>query len=161
MYNNIIFFNSNIYHPKSEAIELFIEQTKLDKFLVCFNETNHQPKNLKKLSQLSINAIALLNEKERERESEKFYMFLITNPRNDIKEYLQPLLNYFHMIGYLKFKKSIYNHNKQKIVRYIVEFKNKEGKLLIKKKYSSLEQLSDDIGKKMTTLHYQLFKTSL
>ena len=79
----------------------------------------------------------------------------------DIKEYLQPLLDYFHLIGYLKFKKNIYNDNKQKIIRYRVEFKNKDGKLLIIKRYSSLAQLSDDIGKKMTSLHYQLFKTNV
>jgi len=49
----------------------------------------------------------------------------------------------------------------KKIIRYRVEFKNTDGKLLIIKRYSSLAQLSDDIGKKMTSLHYQLFKTNV
>jgi hypothetical protein len=72
--------------------------------------------------------------------------------------YLRPLLRYFHMIGYLRFKKHVYNTNKQKVVRYRVIFKNSQDQVIKVKHYSSLAQLSDDTGKKMTSLHYQLFK---
>jgi hypothetical protein len=95
---------------------------------------------------------------EQQAESEKFFVYLISDPRRDIGAYLKPLLDYFHMLGFLKFKKHIYNNNKQAVVRYRVEFKNKQGKLIKVKRYGSLAQLSDDIGKKMTSLHYQLFK---
>ena len=64
------------------------------------------------------------------------------------------------MIGHLKFKKNIYNKNRQGVVRHKVEFKNKDGGLIVTKRYSSLSQLSDDTGEKMTSLHYQLFKTA-
>ena len=102
-----------------------------------------------------------MSDDKRAMESERFLLYLISCPRKDIKEYLKPVLDYFHVIGYLQFKKNIYNDNKQKIIRHRVEFKNKEGRLLITKRYSSLAQLSDDIGKKMTSLHYQLFKTNV
>tara|TARA_Y100000385_G_scaffold232164_1_gene244531 strand:- start:1306 stop:1797 length:492 start_codon:yes stop_codon:yes gene_type:complete len=161
-FNAIDIYKGTLYYPKNEGIELYIKQENLDKIVVCFNNENDKINDkLSKLSKLSINAIALMTDDERMLESERFFLYLISNPRKDIKYYLQPILDYFHMIGYLKFKKNIYNDNKQKIIRYRVEFKNKQGKLLITKRYSSLAQLSDDLGKKMTSLHYQLFKTSV
>ena len=161
-FNAIDIYNGTLYYPKNEGIELYIKQENLDKIVVCFNNENDKINDkLSKLSKLSINAIALMTDDERMLESERFFLYLISNPRKDIKYHLQPILDYFHMIGYLKFKKNIYNDNKQKIIRYRVEFKNKQGKLLITKRYSSLAQLSDDLGKKMTSLHYQLFKTNV
>jgi hypothetical protein len=154
-------YAGNLYHPQNKGIELYIIQQHLNKIIVCFDDEDLTAEKLKKLSCLVINAIAIMTDDNRSLESEKFFLYLISCPRKDIKIYLQPILDYFHMIGYLKFKKNIYNDNKQKIIRYRVEFKNKEGKLLIIKKYSSLGQLSDDIGKKMTSLHYQLFKTNV
>ena len=159
-FNTIDIYSGCLYYPNNEGIKLYIQQHKLDRILVCFNnEIESYNNKLVKLSVLTINAIALLNENQRMLESERFFLYLISNPRPDIKYYLQPVLDYFHIIGYIKFKKNIYNDNKQKIIRYRVEFKNIQGRLLITKHYSSLSQLSDDIGKKMTTLHYQLFKT--
>ena len=161
-FNAIDIYNGTLYYPKNEGIKLYIKQENLDKIVVCFNNENDKINDkLSKLSKLSINAIALMTDDERMLESERFFLYLISNPRKDIKYHLQPILDYFHMIGYLKFKKNIYNDNKQKIIRYRVEFKNKQGKLLITKRYSSLAQLSDDLGKKMTSLHYQLFKTNV
>jgi hypothetical protein len=155
-------YKGNLYYPKNEGIELYIQQQKLDQIIVCFDDGFYEmDAKLKKLTLMVINAIAILQDDKRTLESERFFLYLISSPRKDIKEYLQPILDYFHMIGYLKFKKNIYNNSKQKIIRYRVEFKNSEGKLLIIKKYSSLAQLSDDIGKKMTSLHYQLFKTNV
>jgi len=160
-FNSIIFYTGKIYYPQNnEGIDLFVKQEKLNKITVCFHNEIDVVHKLKELYHMVTNAIALMNEEEREAESERFFLYLISYPRYDVKDYLQPLLKYFHMIGYLKFKKNIYNANKQSIVRYKVEFKNKEGKLMITKGYSSLSQLSDDTGKKMTSLHYQLFKTA-
>lgn len=161
-FNTIDIYTACIYHPKNEGLDLFIEQQGLNKIVVCFDDgCDLITDKFIKLSKMVINVIALMNNDKRALESERFFLYLISNPRKDIKYYLQPILDYFHMIGYLKFKKNIYNDNKQKIIRYRVEFKNTDGKLLIIKRYSSLAQLSDDIGKKMTSLHYQLFKTNV
>jgi len=161
-FNSINTYKGDLYYPKNEGIELYIQQQHLNKIVVCFDGGFDSIKaKLKKLSAMVKNAIALMSDDKRTMESERFFLYLISYPRKDIKEYLQPVLDYFHIIGYLKFKKNIYNDNKQKIIRYRVEFKNKEGRLLITKRYSSLAQLSDDIGKKMTSLHYQLFKTNV
>jgi len=103
--------------------------------------------------------IARLPVSGQELESERFFIYLLKDPRQDLEHYLNPLLKYFHMLGFLKFKKHIYNNNKQSVVRYQVTFKNKAGAVIAHKKYSSLQQLSDDTGKKMSSLHYQLFKT--
>ena len=161
-FNTIDIYTGDIYYPENEGIELFIKQEGLNKIVVSFNnDINTVKDKLLCLSVMVINAIALMNDERRALESERFFLYLISYPRKDIKDYLQPVLDYFHLIGYLKFKKNIYNDNKQKIIRYRVEFKNTDGKLLIIKRYSSLAQLSDDIGKKMTSLHYQLFKTNV
>jgi hypothetical protein len=161
-FNTIEIYTASIYHPKNEGLDLFIKQQGLNKIVVCFDDgCDLITDKFIKLSKMVINVIALMNNDKRALESERFFLHLISNPRKDIKYYLQPILDYFHMIGYLKFKKNIYNDNKQKIIRYRVEFKNTDGKLLIIKRYSSLAQLSDDIGKKMTSLHYQLFKTTV
>ena len=161
-FNTIDIYTGDIYYPENEGIELFIKQEGLNKIVVSFNnDINTVKDKLICLSVMVINAIALMNDERRALESERFFLYLISYPRKDIKDYLQPVLDYFHLIGYLKFKKNIYNDNKQQVIRYRVEFKNTDGKLLIIKRYSSLAQLSDDIGKKMTSLHYQLFKTNV
>jgi hypothetical protein len=160
-FNTIDIYTGDIYYPENEGIDLFIKQEGLNKIVVSFNNDIVITDKLIRLSKMVINAIGLMTDDKRALESERFFLYLISYPRKDIKEYLQPVLDYFHLIGYLKFKKNIYNDNKQQVIRYRVEFKNTEGKLLIIKRYSSLSQLSDDIGKKMTSLHYQLFKTNV
>jgi|TARA_R110000751_G_scaffold208152_1_gene312039 hypothetical protein len=161
-FNTIDIYTGDIYCPENEGIDLFIKQEGLNKIVVSFdNSIDIITVKLKCLSAMVKNAIALMNDEQRALESERFFLYLISYPRKDIKDYLQPVLDYFHLIGYLKFKKNIYNDNKQQVIRYRVEFKNTDGKLLIIKRYSSLAQLSDDIGKKMTSLHYQLFKTNV
>lgn len=158
-FNNVIIKSAKLYYPENnKALQFYIDQENLNVIIVNFDTECNITSKYIKLSKMVINAIARMSEHERELESERFFLYLISHPRGDIKEYLQPLLNYFHMIGYLKFKKNIYNENKQTVVRYKVEFKNKDGKPILIKCYSSLSQLSDDIGKKMTSLHYQLFK---
>ncbi len=153
------FYKTDIYHPESKGIKLFIEQKKLNKLIVDFNGNNQiRDENLHQLFELVSHVIGGMSDVDQAKESEAFFVFLISDPRRDIGAYLRPLLEYFHNLGYLKFKKHIYNDNKQKVVRYKVEFKNTEGTVLKVKLYSSLAQLSDDIGKKMTSLHYQLFK---
>jgi hypothetical protein len=154
------FYRTDIYHPPSKALELYIKHNHLDKFMVDFNECSHvRGIVLNKLSDMVCDTIARLPVMAQELESERFFIYLLQDPRQDLREYLLPLLNYFHILGFLKFKKHIYNNNKQSVVRYQVTFKNKEGKVIAHKKYSSLQQLSDDTGKKMSSLHYQLFKT--
>lgn len=153
------FYKPDIYHPKSDGIELYIKQQRLDKMVVDFNGFDSvREAHLRKLFDMVSHVIGSMSEDEQAKESEAFFVYLISDPRRDIGAYLQPLLSYFHDLGYLKFKKHIYNDNKQKVVRYKVEFKNKSGEIIKVKLYSSLSQLSDDIGKKMTSLHYQLFK---
>ena len=160
-FSSIVFYTGQIYYPKNnEGLDLYVKQEKLNQIAVCFNGDVNVAHKLKKLCRMVTNAIALMSERKREHESERFFLYLISCPRRDIKDYLQPLLEYFHMIGHLKFKKNIYNENKQGVVRYKVEFKNKDGGLIVTKRYSSLSQLSDDTGGEMTSLHYQLFKTA-
>ena len=158
-FDDVTFYSTDMYYPDREGLRLFVKQNRLDKMLVDFNfdQRNHD-KLLIKFADLVIDTLASMTQKEKEKESEKLFVYLISDPRRDIGAYLQKVLDYFHVLGFLKFKKNIYNDNKQKVIRYRVEFKNKEGELIKVKHYSSLGQLSDDIGKKMTSLHYQLFK---
>lgn len=154
------FYNTDIYHPPSKALELYICHHCLDKFVVDFNGCSHQRQRvLQKLAEMVCDTVARLPLHLQEMESERFFVYLLQDPRPDLKHYLCPLLEYFHMLGFLKFKKHIYNNNKQSVIRYRVTFKNKDGKVIAHKQYSSLQQLSDDTGKKMSSLHYQLFKT--
>ena len=153
------FYNTHIYYPPSKALELYIEHHMLHKFVVDFYECSYQRQHvLQKLADMVCDTVARLPVDAQEIESQRFFIYLLQDPRPDLEHYLKPLLKYFHMLGFLKFKKHIYNNNKQSIVRYQVTFKNKEGEVIAHKKYSSLQQLSDDTGKKMSSLHYQLFK---
>lgn len=155
--DQIKFYKKDFYYPDNKGLHLFVEQHKLNEFYVDMDGCG-KVYVMRKFTQLVIEAIACMDARQQEAESEKFFVYLLQNPRRDMAEYLEPLLEYFHQIGLLKFKKHVYNDNKQKVVRYKVVFKNKSGKCITEKYYSSLGQLSDDIGKKMTSLHYQLFK---
>ena len=160
-FSSVTFHTGHLYRPDIKGLDLFIAQNRLDKIVIDFSA--HGSGGAELLGQLFVlvrNSLARMTETEKEQESERYFIYLISNPRRDVKEYLIPLLGYFHVLGYLKFKKSVYNDHKQNIVRYRVVFKNKDGKTLITKRYSSLAQLSDDVGEKMTSLHYQLFKTA-
>ena len=155
----VVFYHPEIYHPPSKALELYIEHHLLDQFVIDFNACpTVRQQVLSKLADMVCDTIARLTISSQEFESERFFIYLLKDPRPDLEHYLSPILAYFHMIGFLKFKKHIYNNNKQSVVRYRVTFKNKEGVVIAYKKYSSLQQLSDDTGKKMSSLHYQLFK---
>ena len=152
-------YNATVYYPVNTGLSLFIKFNGLDKMTVDFDGSCEDPDiAFTKLYVLVRDVLAGMSEDEQAHESERFFIYLLGNPRRDCRAYLEPLLSYFHIIGYLKFKKHIYNDNKQKIVRYRVVFKNKLGEQLFVKRYSSLAQLSDDIGKKMTSLHYQLYR---
>ena len=155
--DQIKFYKKEFYYPDNTGLHLFVEQNKLNEFYVDMDGLGKSAVH-RKFAQLVIEALARMSGKQQEEESEKFFVYLLQNPRRDMADYLEPLLQYFHKIGLLKFKKHVYNDNKQKVVRYKVVFKNTAGKFITEKYYSSLGQLGDDIGKKMTSLHYQLFK---
>ena len=156
---SVKFLKPDLYYPVNDGIQLYVEKHKLDKIVLNF-EINVQTRDriLHKLYEIVSHAIAEMSDAEQQAESERFFVYLISDPRPDVGAYLRPLLRYFHMIGYLRFKKHVYNTNKQKVVRYRVIFKNSQDQVIKVKHYSSLAQLSDDTGKKMTSLHYQLFK---
>jgi len=158
-FDDLVIYRPDIYHPPNKGLTLYLEQHNLHCFTVDFERNSIRDNAiLYKFFELVRDVIARMSVTEQQAESEKFFVYLISDPRRDIGAYLQPLLDYFHMLGFLKFKKNIYNDNKQSVVRYQVVFKNKQGKIIKQKRYASLAQLSDDIGKKMTSLHYQLFK---
>ncbi len=159
-FDSVVFYKPSVWiPPNNKGLDLFIQENRLDKILVDFNYNERLfNETLHKLYELSAQAISKLTEDEKEMCSQSFFVYLISDPRRDIGAYLRPLLSYFHMLGYLKFKKNIYNDNKQQVVRYRVAFRNKSNEIIKVKQYSSLAQLSDDIGKKMTSLHYQLYK---
>lgn len=158
-FDDLVIYRPDIYHPESEGLTLYLQQHNLDKFVVDLDRnTRLYDATLHTFFELVRDVLARMTVLQQQAESEKFFVYLISEPRRDIGAYLDPLLKHFHLLGFLKFKKHIYNDNKQAVVRYRVIFKNKEGKIIKEKRYASLAQLSDDIGKKMTSLHYQLFK---
>ena len=132
----------------------------MDKFFIDF-EGDITPRFIK--SQLTLFKIAStyigsLSELEQEHESEAFFVYLLDAPRRDLSIYLTRLLDYFHLIGLLKFKKQVYNDSKQSIVRHMVVFKTVDGRVICKKKYSSINQLSQDCGCKTSSIHYNIVK---
>lgn len=154
---NIVFHTTDLYYPQNPSLRIFAEQNKLLVFYLDI-EGNNNATAKAMFADLVADVLAKMTPEQQEVESENFFCYLLQNPRRDMGPYLRPLLKHFHRLGLLKFKKNVYNDHKQKIVRYRVEFKNKNGDFICEKKYSSLNQLSDDVGKKLTTLHYQLFK---
>jgi len=159
-FDSVVFYKPNVWiPPNNKGLQLYLEQHRLDKIIIDFNFNQFEfNRTLRKLYEMTATAIAKMSDLEQEECSQSFFVYLISDPRRDIGAYLRPLLSYFHMLGYLKFKKNIYNDNKQQVVRYRVVFRNKRNEIIKVKQYSSLAQLSDDIGKKMTSLHYQLYK---
>lgn len=158
-FSSLTKYTTHLYYPVNKGLDLFVEINGLNQIVVNFDcVSSSLDAVLYKLFTLVRPVLAAMSEEGKARESERFFTYLLCNPRRDARAYLEPLLNYFHILGYLKFKKRIYNNHKQNIVRYKVEYKNTSGETLFVKKYSSLSHLSDDIGKKMTSLHYQLFK---
>lgn len=154
---NVVFHSLNLYYPDNRGLHLYAKQNGLLAFRIDMDgDDGHATKS--RFAGLVADALAKMKPEEQERESERFFAYLLQNPRRDMGAYLEPLLKYFHTLGLLKFKKRVYNDHKQRVVRYRVEFYNKQGEHICDKQYSSLSQLSDDIGKKMTSLHYQLFK---
>ena len=61
-------------------------------------------------------------------------------------------------IGYLKFKKNVYNKMNQSIVRYVIDYKDVDGNIVISKKYSSIKQVSCDIGSGKSSSVYYIVK---
>jgi hypothetical protein len=51
------------------------------------------------------NSLARMTEADKELESERYFIYLISNPRRerDVKEYLMPLLGYFHVLPSFSF----------------------------------------------------------
>ena len=156
-FDNVVFHSVDLYYPRNHGLHLYAEQNRLLSFRLDIDGDDGRAAKAR-FARLVADVLAKMTPLEQEQESEKFLCYLLQNPRRDMEAYLKPLLDSFHRLGLLKFKKNVYNDHKQKVVRYRVEFKNKAGKFICEKKYSSLSQLSDDIGKKMTSLHYQLFK---
>ena len=125
--DQIKFYKKDFYYPDNKGLHLFVEQHKLDQFYLDMDGCG-KVFVMKKFTQLVIEAIAHMDARQQEAEAENFFVYLLQNPRRDMAEYLEPLLEYFHTIGLLKFKKHVYNNNKQKVVRYKVVFKNKSEK---------------------------------
>jgi len=104
------FYQTDIYHPPSKALDLYIEQHALNKFKVDFYGSEcRRDLILAKLADMSCDVIARMPEAYQERESERFFVYLLQDPRLDLRSYLRPLLDYFHVLGFLKFKKHVYN----------------------------------------------------
>ena len=110
-------FNSVTFHTGHlhiKGLDLFITQNRLGKIAIDFSgQGGGVAEWLGQLFVLVRNSLARMTEADKEMESERYFIYLMSNPRRDVKEYLMPLLGYFHVLGYLKFKKSVYNDHKQ------------------------------------------------
>ena len=152
--------SNKLYFPSNKGIALFIEQNKIDTFWIDFEHGLFKYNNLlNRLYEIVIFQIANMTEMEKEAEAERFFFFLLReNIRMDIGLYLDPLLAYWKSIGYLKFKKCVYNNMNQSIVRYIIDYKDIDGNIIISKKYSSIKQVSNDIGSGKSSSVYYIIK---
>ena len=153
--------NKSIYFPKNKGITLFVKQNNIESFWLDLDAgTGPFNDRLFKLYKVVIFQIANMTEAKKEVEAEAFFFFLLRDDiRLDIGAYLNPLLNYFKSIGYLKFKKCVYNGMVQSIVRYIIDYKDKNGDIIISKKYSSIKQVSNDVGSgKVSSVYYIIKK---
>ena len=152
--------SNKIYYPPNNGTELFIRLNKLESFWVDFyHGTSRFDALLYKLYRLVIFQIANMTEANQQKEAQIFFYYLLKEDlRKDIGAYLNPLLKYFKSIGYLKFKKCIYNDMNQSIVRYVIDYKDENGDLIISKKYSSIKQVSNDIGSGKSSSIYYIVK---
>ena len=158
--DNMIRQSNKLYFPHNKGTALFIEQNKIDTFWIDFEHGLYKFNNLlHKLYEIVIFQIANMTEKQKEKEASRFFFYLLgENIRTDIGTYLNPLLTYWKSIGYLKFKKCVYNGMNQSIVRYIIDYKDNEGNIIISKKYSSIKQVSNDIGSGKSSSVYYIVK---
>tara|TARA_R110002153_G_scaffold92372_3_gene224435 strand:- start:416 stop:925 length:510 start_codon:yes stop_codon:yes gene_type:complete len=152
--------SNKLYYPDNKGIKLFVEQNKINTFWVDFETESCKFNNLlHRLYEIVIFQIANMTEEEQEREASRFFFFLLDdNVREDIGNYLNPLLEYWKSIGYLKFKKNVYNKMNQSIVRYVIDYKDVDGNIVISKKYSSIKQVSCDIGSGKSSSVYYIVK---
>jgi hypothetical protein len=152
--------SNKVYYPENKGTTLFIEQNNIESFWIDFeNDLFKYNELLNKLYRIVIFQIANMTEREKEKEAERFFYYLLEeNIRTDIGAYLNPLLNYWKSIGYLKFKKCVYNKMNQSIVRYVIDYKDTHGNVLISKKYSSIKQVSNDIGSGKSSSVYYIVK---
>ena len=152
--------SNRIYYPISKGVSLFVNQNNLESFWLDFeNGISKYNMLLDKLYKIVIFQIANMTEKQKEAEASRFFFYLLSeNIRTDIKIYLTQLLDYWKSIGFLKFKKVVYNKMNQSIVRYVIDYKDIEGNVIISKKYSSIKQVSNDIGQGKSSSVYYLVK---
>ena len=152
--------NHNLYYPENKGTALFIEQNKLETFWIDFERGLGKFNDLLyQLYEIVIFQIANMTEKEKELEASRFFFYLLgEHTRRDVGPYLNPLLTYWKSIGYLKFKKCVYNRMNQSIVRYIIDYKDIDGNIIITKKYSSIKQVSNDIGSGKSSSVYYIVK---
>ena len=95
-FSSVTFHTGHLYRPDIKGLDLFIAQNRLDKIVIDFSA--HGSGGAELLGQLFVlvrNSLARMTETEKEQESERFFIYLISNPRRDVKEYLIPLLGYF------------------------------------------------------------------
>jgi len=152
--------SNKIYYPVNKGTTLFIKQNNIESFWVDFEHDLFKYKELlNKLYRIVIVEIANMTENKKQQEAERFFYYLLNeNIRTDIGTYLNPLLDYWKSIGYLKFKKCIYNKMNQSIVRYVIDYKDPHGNVLKSKKYSSIKQVSNDIGSGKSSSVYYIVK---
>ena len=152
--------SNKLYYPDNKGIKLFVEQNKINTFWVDFETGSCKFNNLlHRLYEIVIFQIANMTEEEQEREASRFFFFLLDDKiREDIGNYLNPLLEYWKSIGYLKLKKNVYNKMNQSIVRYVIDYKDVDGNIVISKKYSSIKQVSCDIGSGKSSSVYYIVK---
>lgn len=146
------------YYPENRGLDMYIRLNKLDTFSLFNNDENLFIDRLKIFSRLVIEVLGQKSEGEMEKQATNFFHYLLLPTiRRDIDVYLQSILAYFKSVGYLRFKKNTYNDMKQTIKRYRICYFSKDNDVIIQKDYSSLKQVSNDIGSgKTTSIYYKL-----
>jgi hypothetical protein len=152
--------SNKVYYPENKGTGLFVKQNNIESFWIDFEYGLHKFNDLlDKLLAIVKFQIANMTEAHQEKEASLFFYYLLgENIRTDIGAYLNPLLDYWKSIGYLKFKKIVYNKMNQSIVRYTIDYKNSDGDVIISKKYSSIKQVSNDIGSGKSSSVYYIVK---